>query len=80
MKIHRFEDVIAWQRAQDLAVNVYTQFKDNKDWDFKSQICRAAVSISNNIEKGLTEVLMPNSEDSYIFPLHHAVKQNPCYI
>lgn len=52
MKIQRFEDIIAWQRSQDLAVNVYTQFKDNKDWDFKNQICRAAVSISNNIAEG----------------------------
>jgi four helix bundle protein len=52
MKIHRFEDIIAWQRAQNLAVNVYAQFKDNKDWDFRNQICRASVSISNNIAEG----------------------------
>lgn len=52
MKIHRFEDIIAWQRAQDFAVTIYTHFKDNKDWDFKNQICRASVSISNNIAEG----------------------------
>ena len=52
MKIQRFEDIIAWQRAQDFAVHVYTYFKENKDWDFRNQICRASVSISNNIAEG----------------------------
>ena len=52
MKIQRFEDIIARQCAQDFAVDIYSQFKDNKDWDFKNQICRATVSISNNIVEG----------------------------
>ncbi|MFP5040822.1 four helix bundle protein [Parasediminibacterium sp. JCM 36343] len=52
MKILRFEDIIAWQKAQDFTVEVYSCFKDNKDWDFRNQICRAAVSISNNIAEG----------------------------
>lgn len=52
MKIQRFEDIIAWQRAQDLAVSIYIHFKDSKDWDFKNQICRASISISNNIAEG----------------------------
>ncbi|HET8885536.1 MAG TPA: four helix bundle protein [Salinimicrobium sp.] len=52
MKIKKFEDVIAWQKSQDLAVAIYARFEDLKDWDFKNQICRAAVSISNNIAEG----------------------------
>jgi four helix bundle protein len=52
MKIHRFEDIIAWQKAQEIAVDVYQIFKDNKDWDFRNQICRASISISNNIAEG----------------------------
>jgi len=52
MKIYPFEDFIAWQCSQNLVVNVYAQFKDKKDWDFKNQICRASVSISNNIAEG----------------------------
>ena len=52
MKIHRFEDIIAWQKAQDLSVEIYTELKTLKDWDFKNQITRASVSISNNIAEG----------------------------
>ena len=50
--IQRFEDLIAWQKAQDLGVDIYFLFKDNKDFGFKNQICNAAVSISNNIAEG----------------------------
>lgn len=52
MKISRFEDLIAWQKAQYLAVLVYDEFKNQKDFGFKDQICRAAVSVSNNIAEG----------------------------
>ncbi len=52
MAIQKFEDIIAWQKGQDLAVLIYSHFKENKDWDFRNQICRASVSISNNIAEG----------------------------
>ncbi len=52
MGIQRFEDIIAWQKAQDLAVDIYAIFRDSKDYGFKDQICRASVSISNNIAEG----------------------------
>lgn len=52
MKIQKFEDIIAWQKAQDHAVLIYNTFKDSKDFGFKEQICRAVVSISNNIAEG----------------------------
>lgn len=52
MRIYRFEDVVAWQKAQDLAVHIYKLFKDNKDFGFKDQITRATISISSNIAEG----------------------------
>jgi len=52
MKINRFEDIIAWQKAQDLAALVYKHFDESKDRSFRSQICRASVSVSNNIAEG----------------------------
>jgi len=52
MAIQKFEDIIAWQKAQDFAVTLYEIFKDLKDYGFKDQICRASVSISNNIAEG----------------------------
>src|SRR3569833_385898 len=52
MKVKRFEDLIAWQRAQDLAVDIYELMRQVKDYSFKDQLCRAAVSVSNNIAEG----------------------------
>jgi len=51
-KIKRFEDIIAWQKAIALCVKVYDLFKDHKDFTFKNQIQRAAISIANNIAEG----------------------------
>ena len=48
MKVIKFEDLIAWQKSQDLAVDIYKEFGQSKDFGFKDQICRAVVSISNN--------------------------------
>ncbi len=52
MAIQKFEDIIGWQKAQDFAVEIYAVFKELKDYGFKDQICRAVVSISNNIAEG----------------------------
>ncbi|MGP8216258.1 MAG: four helix bundle protein [Bacteroidia bacterium] len=51
-KIERFEDIIAWQKAQDLTVEIYSLFKVLNDYGFREQLCRAAVSVSNNIAEG----------------------------
>ena len=52
MAIQKFEDIIAWQKAQEFAVEIYTVFKDLRDFSFRDQVCRAVVSISNNIAEG----------------------------
>jgi len=52
MAIQKFEDIIAWQKAQDFAYEIYMEFNDLKDFGFRDQIRRAAVSISNNIAEG----------------------------
>lgn len=52
MKFERFEDIIAWQKALDMTVEVYRLFEDTKDYGFKDQIQRASVSVMNNIAEG----------------------------
>jgi len=52
MKIQRFEDIIAWQKSKDLCILVYSTYNNCKDFGFKDQIQRAAVSIMNNIAEG----------------------------
>jgi len=48
----RFEDLIAWQKAKLLCVEVYRAFGDSRDFGFRDQIQRAAVSVMNNIAEG----------------------------
>jgi len=52
MGVQKFEELIVWQKSQDLAVFIYKLFNDNKDFSFRDQIKRAAVSVSNNIAEG----------------------------
>ena len=47
-----FEEMDVWRLAQELAVSVYSDFSNVKDYSFCDQIKRAAVSISNNIAEG----------------------------
>jgi len=52
MTIDRFEDIIAWKKSKELAINIYSCFKLCKDFAFKDQVQRATISISNNIAEG----------------------------
>jgi four helix bundle protein len=52
MKIERFEDIIAWQKAKVLTIKIYSLFRESKDFGFTNQIQRASVSIMNNIAEG----------------------------
>ena len=52
MKVDRFEDIIAWQKAKTLTVKIYSLFGKSRDFGFKDQIQRASVSIMNNIAEG----------------------------
>jgi len=54
--VHSFEELEIWKKAQELAAMVYELCETNKkiarDFSFKDQIKRAALSISNNIAEG----------------------------
>ncbi|MFP4489537.1 MAG: four helix bundle protein [Bacteroidales bacterium] len=52
MRIDRFEDIIAWQKARELTILIYRIFDVSKDFGFKNQIQRASVSVMNNIAEG----------------------------
>jgi four helix bundle protein len=52
MRIERFEDILAWQKAKELTIQIYKLFEQSKDFGFKDQIQRASVSIMNNIAEG----------------------------
>jgi four helix bundle protein len=55
MGAERFEDLIAWQKARELARIVYQVSRKEafaKDFGLASQVQRAAVSIMSNIAEG----------------------------
>lgn len=52
MKVQKFEELNVWVKSQDLAVDIYRDFKHLKDFGFNDQIKRAAISVSNNIAEG----------------------------
>lgn len=67
MVAKRFEELIAWEKAKDLTVNIYSCFRERKDYGFKDQIQRATVSIMNNIAEGFER--KSNKEFSYFLSI-----------
>src|SRR4030067_55674 len=54
-KVERFEDLIAWQKARQLTVEIYritAHGEFAKDFGLRDQIRRAAVSVMSNIAEG----------------------------
>jgi len=52
MKFDKFEDIIAWQKAGKLTMEIYQVFNNCNDFGFVNQIRRAVISIMNNIAEG----------------------------
>ena len=50
--VEKFEDLITWQKSKSLYLGIYKKFKDSREFYFKDQICRASLSIMNNIAEG----------------------------
>ena len=55
MKYERFEDLPAWKAAMELVVRIYSLTRDrffSQPGDLRSQLRRAALSVSNNVAEG----------------------------
>ncbi|MEO6583172.1 MAG: four helix bundle protein [Ferruginibacter sp.] len=66
--VQSFEDLEIWKKAQDVGAIIYSLSNSNekisKDFSFKDQLKRAALSISNNIAEGFE---YSNNNDFYRF-------------
>ncbi|MCX5785941.1 MAG: four helix bundle protein [Elusimicrobia bacterium] len=55
-KIERFEDILVWKKSRELVMLIYHVTSENegfkRDFDLKSQIRRAAISVMSNIAEG----------------------------
>ena len=52
MKIEKFEDIESWKEARMLVKEIYQLFANVKDYGFRDQIQRAAISVMSNIAEG----------------------------
>lgn len=52
MATQSFKELLVWQRASELSINIYRTFVNLKDFSYRDQIQRAALSIPNNIAEG----------------------------
>ena len=52
MKSDRYDELFIWQKAREVANEIYLCMKECKDYGFRDQLQRAAVSIMNNIAEG----------------------------
>ena len=55
MRVEKFEDLVAWQKARELTKQIYELTKQgsfSKDYGLCYQIRRAAVSVMSNLAEG----------------------------
>jgi four helix bundle protein len=52
--VKRFEDLEIWQLSRSLLNLVYSDFRDCRDFTFKSQVTGAGLSVMNNIAEGFS--------------------------
>ena len=48
----RFEDLDVWKRAARLSVSLYRALQDSREFGFRDQITRSALSVASNIAEG----------------------------
>jgi four helix bundle protein len=49
----KFEDLNVWEKSKELSVHIYKELKYLKDYGFRDQITRSALSIASNIAEGM---------------------------
>ena len=61
----RFEDLWIWQEARVLARQTYEDFGDEsrarRDFEFRRQVQRAAISVMSNIAEGFERATIPDT-------------------
>lgn len=59
----QFEDLKIWQKSKELALYVYASQKNSRDFSFRDQLQRAAISVMNNIAEGFER----KSDKEYLY-------------
>ena len=81
-KIERFEQLVAWQKAHALVLEVYRiskQFPDDERFGIISQLRRAAVSVPANIAEGFKRRSKPEKCRFYNIA-EGSLEETRCYL
>jgi four helix bundle protein len=62
MGMDAFEKLEVWRRSKRLSVDLYRELRPSREWGFRDQITRAALSIASNIAEGYER----NSRREYV--------------
>ena len=54
MLVTRFEDLEIWKLAREIVKDIYSDFHSNRDFEFRTQITSAGISVMNNISEGFS--------------------------
>lgn len=68
--VYHFEELEVWQDSKQLTIEIYKMLSDVHDFDFKSQIQRASVSIMNNIAEGFDRNKNDDTNRSFVYFLN----------
>ena len=49
----KFEDLEVWKRSSRLCADLYRNFQNIRDFEFRDQITRSVLSIPSNIAEGV---------------------------
>jgi four helix bundle protein len=47
-----FEELVVWQRSSQLCITLYRELDGSRQWSYRDQITRAALSVPSNIAEG----------------------------
>ncbi len=53
----RFEEMEVWRRSTSLCIQMYRHFRECRDFGFKDQITRSALSVPSNIAEAMNGYL-----------------------
>jgi len=56
----QYENLDVWKRSKALTVDVYRELTNLRDFGFKDQITRSALSVPSNIAEGLERTTNPD--------------------
>ena len=49
----QFENLSVWKRSRELTIDVYKRLRESREFGFKDQITRCALSVPSNISEGM---------------------------